>query len=101
MQESVAGTVLVADDGCFHLDTEAGRRFVVWPVGTQQDGALVRLPDGRELGQGDPVSGRGWQLEAAEAIAAADGPDGYLATVIGFCADDGEPLAVLAEAAPV
>ena len=99
-QESIAGTVIVADDGCFHLETESGRRFVVWPSGTQQDGAVVRLPDGRELGQGDPISGRGWLLEAAEAVAAADEPDGYLAAVIGFCADDGESLAVLAEPAP-
>jgi hypothetical protein len=91
----IAGTVWVAGNGCFHLDAHDGARyFIVWPEGFRQDSAEVVAPGGGRYGDGDSLSGTGWIRAADEVVAAADGPDGYMGAIVGFCADD-EQIAVL------
>src|SRR5688572_19242197 len=91
----IAGTLHVARNGCFHLDADDGSRyFVVWPEGFRSDAAEVVAPDGVRLGDGDPLSGDGWARDAGDVIAAADGPDGYMDSVLGYCAEE-EQIAVL------
>jgi hypothetical protein len=91
----IAGSVHVAANGCFHLDADDGARyFLVWPEGFRQDAAEVVAPNGARYGGGDALSGTGWIRDADEVVAAADGPDGYMGSVLGFCADE-EQIAVL------
>ncbi len=95
--EPLSGTVRVANNGCFHLEASDGTRyFVVWPEGTKQDSAQVIAPGDVRYGRGDSVAGEGWVRDPDEVVRAADGPDGYMDMVMGFCAD-GEQVAVLRE----
>jgi hypothetical protein len=92
---ALAGALHVAGNGCFHLDADDGTRyFVVWPQGFESDAAEVVAPGGARYGDGDPVAGDGWIRDADEVVAAADGPDGYMGAVLGYCAED-EQIAVL------
>jgi hypothetical protein len=89
------GTLHLAGNGCFHLDADDGARyFVVWPEGFRLDAAEIVAPGGVRYGDGTPLTGDGWARDADEVVAAADGPDGYLDMVLGYCAED-EPIAVL------
>jgi hypothetical protein len=91
----ITGSVHVAGNGCFHLDADDGARyFIVWPEGFRQDSAEVVAPDGTRYGDGDPLSATGWIRDADEVVAAADGPDGYMGAIVGFCADE-QQVAVL------
>jgi len=91
----IAGTVQGAANGCFHLNADGGERyFIVWPESFRQDSAEVVAPNGARYGDGDPLSATGWIRDADEVVAAADGPDGYMGAIVGFCADD-EQIAVL------
>jgi hypothetical protein len=95
---AITGTLQVAGNGCFHLDADdGGRYFVVWPEGFESDAAEVIAPGGARYGDGDPVAGDGWIRDADEVVAAADGPDGYMGSVLGFCAED-EQIVVLSQA---
>lgn len=91
----ITGTLHVAGNGCFHLDADDDARyFVVWPEDFRSDAADVVAPDGARYGDGAPLRGEGWVRGADEVVAAADGPDGYLDMVLGYCAED-EQIAVL------
>jgi hypothetical protein len=92
----IGGVVHVAGNGCFHLDSDDGERyFVVWPDGFEQDAAEVVSPTGR-YADGDRVAaGRGWIRSVDEVVAAADGENGYMAMVLGYCATEGELVAVI------
>lgn len=93
----LAGTVTVAENGCFHLSTEAGTYFVVWPEGFEQDGDRVFLPFGPEFSNGDTAVGSARVLDASSTVAAGDGPDGYIGAVTGFCVEEEEQVAVFSE----
>jgi hypothetical protein len=90
------GTMLVAENGCFHLDTEQGHLFVVWPDGFEHDGARVRTDQGLPIADGDEVSGTGVVLGAAAATDAGGGRDSQLGSAIRYCAG-GADVAVLSE----
>jgi hypothetical protein len=92
--DAIAGTLHVAGNGCFHLRTDDGQLFVIWPEGFTQDAAVVVGSDGTRYAAGDALGGTGWVRTVDEVIDAADGPDGYLDMVLGYCAE-GEPIAVL------
>jgi hypothetical protein len=91
---TIAGTMRVADNGCFHLETDGVHAFVVWPDGFEHDGAQVRTASGDAIGDGDPVSGTGALLDGAAATEAGGGRDSQLGQAIGYCAD-GMDVAVL------
>ena len=89
------GTLHVAANGCFHLDTDDGLQYLVWPRGSRQDADVVHGPDGTEFAEGDHIDGDGWVRPADEVIDAGDGPDGYMGAIIGFCVEDDEQVVVL------
>ncbi|HEY8590516.1 MAG TPA: hypothetical protein VIL55_13315, partial [Naasia sp.] len=76
------------------IDTPDGRMFVVWPPGFEQDADVVQSPEGLAFGDGSSVTGRARVIDVDTAVDAADGPDGYLASITGFCVEDGEQVAV-------
>ena len=91
----IDGYVDVAGNGCFHLDSDEGERyFVVWPEGSRQDAPTVLSPTA-VYGDGDPIHGRGWVRDVDDVVAAADGKDGYMDMVLGYCAAEGEKVAVI------
>ncbi|MCU1437379.1 MAG: malic enzyme [Naasia sp.] len=94
VEQELAGTIAVGDNGCFHVDTVDGRLYVIWPAGFEQDAEVVRSPAGGVFGDGAPVTGLASILDADAAVRAADGPDGYIATVTGYCLEDDERIAV-------
>jgi hypothetical protein len=93
---ALTGTMLVAENGCFHLETEQGHLFVVWPDGFQHDAARVRTDEGLPIADGDQVSGSGVVLDAAAATEAGGGRDSQLGQAIQYCAG-GADVAVLNE----
>ncbi|HVM26005.1 MAG TPA: hypothetical protein VM253_11465 [Candidatus Limnocylindrales bacterium] len=86
----VDGQVHVADDGCVYLLGGGPQRLLIWPAGSALSDP-VRLPDGTELADGDPIRGSGRVVRHA---ALPGGRDGYWAHVTGFC-DDGNDEALL------
>jgi ABC-type sugar transport system substrate-binding protein len=94
----LVGTVTVAENGCFHLSTDGGTYFVIWPEGFKQDSDRVFLDSGPEFSDGDAAVGLARILDASAAVAAGDGPDGYMEAVTDFCAEE-EELAVFSEIA--
>ncbi|TFC70871.1 hypothetical protein E3T21_09230 [Cryobacterium sp. TMB3-15] len=95
----LAGTVTIAENGCFHLSTKSGRYFVIWPEGFEQDGDQVSIPSGPVFSAGDAAIGSARVLDVSAAVAAGDGPEGYIGAVIDFCAGEGEPVAAFSEIA--
>lgn len=96
----VDGAVALQSNGCFRIETAAGSRLVVWPRGTRQDpqdGAVLRLPSGDRLGDGDRVTGTGLELPVTGLPGV---PDGYWGSVVTFCAPDDATVLVLDEVRP-
>jgi hypothetical protein len=80
---------LVADlqlspEGCAYAVTDGVARLAIWPAGSALSNP-VRLPDGAELADGDPLRAIGTVLPFTEL---AGIPDGYWGMVTGFCAGD-------------
>jgi hypothetical protein len=50
--------------------------------------------DGSRYSGGDALSGEGWVRPADDVIDAADGPDGYMGAIIGYCAEEDEQVVV-------
>lgn len=92
--QSIMGDMHTAVNGCFHVIVDDVSHFVVWPDGFRQDGAVVIGSDGSRYSAGDPLSGTGWVRSVDDVVAAADGPDGYLGAVTGYCAEEGEQVVV-------
>lgn len=92
--EAIDGELHTAANGCFHIIVDDISYFVVWPEGFRQDGATVLGTDGSRYSGGDPLSGSGWVSSVDDVVAAADGPDGYMGSVTGYCAEDGEQVVV-------
>lgn len=93
--QAIAGAMEVAANGCFHLRTADEQLFVVWPDGFEHDSDAAKAPDGTRYVDGDEIDGIGWIRDADDVVRDADGPDGYLDMVLGYCAPDGERVAVL------
>jgi hypothetical protein len=87
----VDGTLVLSEGGCHLLDLDGARHMVVWPSGWELGGATVVPPDDRELAAGDRVTGSGRTLPID---GFPGGPDGYWASVLGFC-DTGTDVLVL------
>ncbi|MCU1570238.1 MAG: hypothetical protein JWR33_979 [Naasia sp.] len=94
---ALQGTIWIAGNGCFHLKNEDGTYFIVWPREFQQDADQVFVQLGDTFTDGDPVTGMGRILDVAAAVAAAGGPDGYVGSVTGYCAEKGEQIAAFGE----
>jgi hypothetical protein len=92
--QSIDGEMRTAANGCFHITVDDVSYFVVWPEDFRQDGATVIGADGSRYSGGDALSGSGWVRSVDEVVAAADGADGYMGSVTGFCAEDGEQVVV-------
>jgi hypothetical protein len=86
----VEGQVHVADSGCVYLLAGGPQRLVIWPAGSSLANR-VRLPDGTELADGDPIRGSGRVVPHA---ALPGGPDGYWTYVTDFC-DQGKDEALV------
>jgi hypothetical protein len=95
-RDELAGTVVVAENGCFLLDVDGVVRLAIWPAGSRGDGDGVVLPDGDRLVGGSGLAARGTVLPVT---GLAGGPDGYWATVVQFCVPDDRDVVVLDEAA--
>ena len=94
--QPIAGQMQTADNGCFHLVVEGTAHYVVWPAGFTQDAADVVATDGSRYTDGDGLAGTGWVRPVADVVAAADGPDGYLDSITGYCVEEGEQVVVFA-----
>lgn len=90
----IAGTMAVTSNGCFELDTEAGRHFVIWPAGSALDDR-VRLPDRSVVREGDRIEAVGAMTPVDPLVADRNG---YWAQAIGYCAPDAMRVIVLDEA---
>jgi hypothetical protein len=93
-RREIRGTVAVSETGCIELETDDGRWFVIWPSGSRLD-ALVRLPNGTVLDEGDRIVAAGALTPVRPLVADAGG---YWANTIGFCAPDATDVLVLDEA---
>jgi hypothetical protein len=92
--QPITGEMHVAANGCFHVIVDDVRYFVVWPEGFRQDSAEVIGTDGSRYSGGVPLSGAGWVRSVDDVVHAADGPDGYMGAVTGYCADEDEQVVV-------
>ena len=97
--EAIAGTLLVASNGCFHLDIDGEHLFALWPDDFEHAGAEVRTGDGTMLGEGDSVEGEGTVLSHEAAVELGGGEDSQLGSAIGYCAE-GLDIVVLTEVTP-
>ena len=87
-------SVLEGDDvGCLEAAVDGAPRFVIWPAGARLDHG-VRLADGTILRPGDPFDRVG-ALTPIEPLAAD--PNGFWASLIGFCAPASREALVLDE----
>ena len=92
--EPIEGELHVSGNGCFHVVVDGVQHVVVWPEGFRQDSAVVIGADGSRFSGGDALSGEGWVRPADDVIDAADGPDGYMGAIIGYCAEEDEQVVV-------
>jgi hypothetical protein len=98
--QPITGDMRTAANGCFHVIVDDVSHFVVWPEGFRQDSAVVIGTDGSRYSGGDPLSGTGWVRSVDDVVAAADGPDGYMGAVTGYCAEEGEQVVVFESLEP-
>lgn len=91
---SLEAPLVVGPEGCFRLDSDDGERFVIWPRGFTTGGDAVIDADGAVISDGATVAAEGVEMRY-DALVAIEGPDGYWATVAGFCIDDDENVLVL------
>jgi hypothetical protein len=89
----VTGTVRTAENGCIEVEADGRRWFVIWPAGARLD-ALVRLPDGTVLDDGDRLTATGGPTPVGRLVADRAG---YWANTIGFCAPEATEVLVLDE----
>jgi hypothetical protein len=94
------GEVEVGSEGCFRIDLGDGPLFVIWPEDFTADGDAVLDASGTRLEPGTELSVNGLVM-AYDELVAIEGPDGYWASVAGFCIGDDDTVLVLDEAAPV
>lgn len=91
---SVRSPLLVGTEGCFRLDVSGGERYVIWPADFTMDGDVVITDAGVRIAEGDEVTGEG-RLTPVDDLFALEGPDGYWASVGGFCIRDEREVVVL------
>lgn len=90
---SLEGSLSVGSEGCFRLDAGAGELFVIWPEGYSSGGDAVIDLEGEVIVDGGPLAIEGL-LMPYEALIAIEGPDGYWASVAGFCIRDDDAVLV-------
>jgi hypothetical protein len=96
-RESLDGVLRVEADGCFTWESGSGeRRWVLWPPGSEDAGAQVRLPDGALVGDGQALSGTG-ALVGATALPQWESADSYFRSFGTFC-DAGDTGVVVLDA---
>ncbi|MFC0681792.1 hypothetical protein ACFFGH_28505 [Lysobacter korlensis] len=93
---AISGTMRVADNGCFHLESDSAHLFILWPDGFEHDGAQVLTGDGAAIADGDELSGTGTVLANSDAVEAGGGKDSQLGQAVGYCAE-GLDVVVLTE----
>ena len=71
----------LSPEGCAYAVTDGVARLAIWPAGSALSNP-VRLPDGTELADGDPLRGTAAVVPFA---ALPGGADGYWGMVTGFC----------------
>jgi hypothetical protein len=98
--QPIEGRMHTAANGCFHVIVDDVSYLVVWPEGFRQDSAVVIGTDGSRYSGGDELDGSGWLRSVDAVVSAADGPDGYMDAVTGYCAEDGELVAVFESLQP-
>jgi hypothetical protein len=84
----IAGTMLVATNGCFHLEVGTDHLFAVWPDGFEHDGDRVRTDNGTSITDGDPLQATGEIVVHDDAVALGGGKDSQLGSAIGYCAEN-------------
>lgn len=95
---AVASPLLVGSEGCFRLAVAGEELFVIWPAGFSMAGDVLVTGNGTRVSAGDEVVGDGL-LMAVEELYAIEGPDGYWASVAGFCVRTETSVLVLDDAA--
>lgn len=91
---ALSGSLVVGTEGCFRLAAEAEERFLIWPQGYTAGGDAVVDPEGEIIPDGAQLDVKGVLVPYAELIA-IEGPDGYWASVAGFCIGDDTTVLVL------
>lgn len=91
---AVRSPLLVGNEGCFRLAVAGEELFVIWPAGFTMAGDVVVTDSGDRVAAGDEVVGEGL-LMPVEELYAIEGPDGYWASVAGFCVRDETTALVL------
>lgn len=100
VREDVLGTLRVESNGCFTLELDGGGRpWLVWPPGATQEGAVVVLPGGDEVGDGDRLVAVGAPA-TAEALPGWSEPDSYFHAFGTFCEAHQRGVVLLDEVRP-
>lgn len=95
---AVTSPLLVGSEGCFRLAVAGEEHFVIWPAGFTMAGDVVVTDEGDRVAAGDEIVGEGL-LMPVEELYAIEGPDGYWASVAGYCVRNETSVLVLESAA--
>jgi hypothetical protein len=91
----ITGTLRVESNGCFTLEFDEGeRRWVIWPRDTTQEGDVVILSNGENVGDGDRLVSMGALTDAID-LPEWSITDGYLRSFGAFCEADQQGIVIV------